>query len=49
MIHSGEQFPQWAGDAFVGALSGQALIRVDLDGEDATQGDLWEMGQPSAR
>lgn len=45
MIHSGEQFPQWAGDAFVGALSGQALIRVDLDGEDATQGDLWEMGQ----
>ncbi|WP_040159890.1 PQQ-dependent sugar dehydrogenase [Nigerium massiliense] len=45
MIYSGDLFPQWRGDAFVGALSGQALIRVDLDGENATKGDQWDMGQ----
>lgn len=44
MIYSGEAFPQWTGDAFVGALSGQALIRVDLHGADATRGDQWPMG-----
>lgn len=45
MIYSGSQFPQWQGDAFVGALSGRALIRVDLDGTRATKGDQWDMGQ----
>lgn len=44
MIYSGELFPYWQGDAFLGALSGEALIRADLDGIDATMGDLWEMG-----
>ena len=43
MIYDGEMFPQWQGDAFVGALSGQALIRVDLDGTNADKGDEWEM------
>ena len=32
-----------AGDAFLGALSGEALIRVDLDGTNAAEGDTWEM------
>lgn len=45
MIYSGDAFPQWAGDAFIGALSGQALIRVDLDGEEASTADEWPMGQ----
>ncbi len=45
MIYSGTLFPQWQGDAFVGALSGQALIRVDLDGTDARAADQWELGQ----
>lgn len=45
MIYSGDKFPQWRGDAFVGALSGQALIRVDLNGTEATKGDQWDMGQ----
>ena len=45
MIYSGDQFPQWQGDAFVGALSGEALIRLDLDGTDAREGDHWDMGQ----
>lgn len=45
MIYGGSMFPQWQGDAFVGALSGQALIRVALDGTDAEKGDQWDLGQ----
>lgn len=45
IVYTGTAFPQWRGDAFIGALSGQALIRVDLDGTEATKGDQWGMGQ----
>lgn len=45
MIYSGTLFPAWRGDAFIGALSGQALIRVDLDGETARKADEWDMGE----
>jgi aldose sugar dehydrogenase len=44
MIYSGTLFPQWKGDAFIGALSGEALIRVDLNGENAAKADQWQMG-----
>ncbi len=44
MIYSGNLFPQWKGDAFIGALSGQALIRVDLDGTAAKKAEQWDMG-----
>ncbi|MFT3888697.1 MAG: PQQ-dependent sugar dehydrogenase [Arachnia sp.] len=43
MIYRGDLFPAWKGDAFIGALSGQALIRVDLNGEDATPAEEWPM------
>jgi glucose/arabinose dehydrogenase len=29
----------------MGGLSGQALVRVDLEGTNARQGDRWDMGQ----
>lgn len=44
IIYSGRLFPQWRGDAFMGALSGESLIRIDLDGENARIGDRWPMG-----
>jgi glucose/arabinose dehydrogenase len=44
MIYSGDLFPQWRGDALLGALSGQALIRVDIDGDRARKVDQWDMG-----
>jgi glucose/arabinose dehydrogenase len=44
MIYNGTMFPEWQGDAFIGALSGEALIRVDLDGANARKGDQWAMG-----
>ena len=43
MIYSGSMFPQWRGSAFLGALSGQALIRLELDGESARKADQWNM------
>ncbi|MBV8688241.1 MAG: PQQ-dependent sugar dehydrogenase [Alphaproteobacteria bacterium] len=45
MIYSGRLFPEWRGSAFIGALSGKALIRVALDGSNARKADQWDMGQ----
>lgn len=44
MIYTGDLFPAWKGDAFLGALSGEALVRVDLDGEAASPAENWPMG-----
>lgn len=43
MIYTGNLFPAWKNSAFVGALGGEALVRVKLDGEDAEQADSWAM------
>ena len=45
MIYTGSAFSAWQGDAFIGALSGEALIRVDLTGTTAKVADTWPMGQ----
>ena len=45
LIYSGDLFRGWKGDAFVGALSGEALIRVDLDGDKARKADEWKLGK----
>lgn len=45
MIYSGDLFPDWTGDAFLGALSGEALVRVDLDGTTAGDDEIFEMGE----
>lgn len=44
LIYTGKMFPAWQGDALLGALSGQAFIRVDLDGEKARKAGQWDMG-----
>lgn len=43
LIYNGDKFPQWKGDALVGALSGEALIRVDINGDNARKADHWPM------
>jgi glucose/arabinose dehydrogenase len=45
MVYSGKLWPEWKGDLFIGGLSSQALIRVDVDGTDARKGDQWPMGE----
>jgi aldose sugar dehydrogenase len=36
-FYTGELFPQWKGNLFVGALAGQMLVRLELDGETVTR------------
>lgn len=43
--YNGAMFPQWQGSLFLGGLSGKALVRVKLDGEAASKGDQWDMGE----
>lgn len=33
LFYSGQGFPAWQGNAFVGALAGTALWRITLDGD----------------
>ena len=44
LIYSGDLFKEWKGDALLGALSGEGLIRVDLDGDKARKLYQWPMG-----
>lgn len=32
-FYKGDLFPEWKGDIFIGALAGQLLVRLDMDGE----------------
>ncbi|MCY7271855.1 MAG: PQQ-dependent sugar dehydrogenase [Sphingomonas bacterium] len=45
MIYSGDKFAGWKGDALVPALSGEALIRIDIEGDRATKAEQWAMGE----
>lgn len=45
IIYSGSMFPQWRGDALIPGLSGEALVRVDLEGTDAREEARWPMGE----
>ena len=44
IVYSGKLWPAWKGDLFMGGLSSQALIRVDVEGTNARKGDQWPMG-----
>ena len=44
LIYDGKLFPQWKGSGFIGALAGQALIRVTFSGDSAQKADHWDMG-----
>jgi glucose/arabinose dehydrogenase len=45
IIYSGSLFPQWRGDALLAGLSGEALVRVDLDGTSAREAERWPTGR----
>ena len=45
LIYSGDRFKGWKGDALVPALSGKALIRVDIKGDTATKAEQWAMDE----
>ena len=47
LFYSGDAFPDWRGDVFVGGLSGQRLVRLRLDGRVVSREEtlLQEMGR----
>ena len=44
IVYSGKQFPDWQGDAFIGGLSSQSLIRIEFDGVKAREAARYDMG-----
>lgn len=44
LVYTGDAFPQWNGDAFIPGLSSEALIRVELDGDDAGEAERFQLG-----
>jgi glucose/arabinose dehydrogenase len=45
IVYTGALFPQWRGDILMGALSGKALIRIDVDGDKARKAERWPMAR----
>lgn len=43
MIYSGDLFKDWKGSAFLGGLGSTSLVRVQLNGENASKADQWNM------
>jgi len=44
MIYRGELFENWRGDAFAAGLSSRAIVRIRLDGNNATEVERYDMG-----
>ena len=44
MFYSGSEFPEWQGDAFIGGLSSQSIVRIELDGDSAREAERFAMG-----
>jgi glucose/arabinose dehydrogenase len=44
LFYSGSEFPQWRGDAFIGGLSSQSIVRIEFDGERAREAERYNMG-----
>ena len=44
LFYDGSEFPQWRGDAFIGGLSSQSIVRIEFDGERAREAERYGMG-----
>jgi glucose/arabinose dehydrogenase len=44
LFYSGSEFPQWRGDAFIGGLSSQSIVRIEFDGVRAHEAERYGMG-----
>jgi glucose/arabinose dehydrogenase len=44
IFYNGGEFPKWRGDAFIGGLSSESLVRVEIDGGTAREAQRFDMG-----
>lgn len=45
-IYSGNAFPEWHGNMLAAGLSSRAIIRIEIDGDTATEVERFPMGAP---
>ncbi|KAL2208717.1 soluble quino protein glucose dehydrogenase [Sarocladium strictum] len=45
IVYKGDLFSDWTGNALIAALGQQGVVRVELDGEDATEAEKISMGR----
>jgi glucose/arabinose dehydrogenase len=43
IIYSGDLFPQWKGNGFIGGMSSMALVRIEFDGNSAREAERFDM------
>ncbi len=44
MLYDGRLFSDWRGNFFAAGLSSQALVRIEIDGEEAREAERYDMG-----
>jgi glucose/arabinose dehydrogenase len=44
IFYSGEAFPRWRGSALIAGLASRAIIRVEIDGDQAREAERFDMG-----
>jgi aldose sugar dehydrogenase len=44
IFYNGREFPEWSGNAFMGGLSSQALIRLEFTGSEVREAERFKMG-----
>ena len=44
IVYDGNLFPDWRGDLLVAGLSSQALVRIEVDGNEAREAERYPMG-----
>ena len=44
IAYGGDVFPDWRGDLFIAGLSSQAIVRIEIDGDDAVEAERFPMG-----
>ncbi len=43
LFYSGDLFPDWKGNAFIAGLSSESLIRIEFDGDTASEAERFDM------
>ncbi|MGY0611797.1 MULTISPECIES: PQQ-dependent sugar dehydrogenase [unclassified Luteimonas] len=43
MIYSGDLFPAWKGNGFIGGMSSKSLVRIEFDGDSAREAQRFDM------
>lgn len=49
IFYQGEMFPDWQGDILLGALAGQALVRLQMDGDTVVGEERFRTGEGRVR